>query len=86
MFSRTVRAMGESKHRHEERLSRQRAAERRVDIAYALTAGGTLELGAAGRRITVPVADEVRLGRVLKSEGERVELDLQLSWIAKATD
>ena len=38
-----------------ERLSRQQAAERLIDIAYALTAGGPLELIAAGRRITVPV-------------------------------
>ena len=41
--------------KQDERLSRQQAAERLIDIAYALTAGGPLELIAAGRRITVPV-------------------------------
>jgi amphi-Trp domain-containing protein len=72
--------MSDFKHKEDERLSRQQAAERLVDIAYALTAGGPLELNAAGRRITVPVADELRLGRELKSEGDRVELELELTW------
>ena len=66
----------------DERLSRQEAAERLIDIAYALTAGGPIELNAAGRRITVPVAKELRLERELKSKGDQVELDLQLSWSA----
>ena len=48
------------------RLSRQHAAERLIDIAYALTAGGPLELIAAGRRITVPVDKELRLERWLR--------------------
>ena len=46
--------------KQDERLSRQQAAERLIDIAYALTAGGPLELIAAGRRITVPVDKELR--------------------------
>ena len=49
--------------KQDERLSRQQAAERLIDIAYALTAGGPLELIAAGRRITVPVDKELRLER-----------------------
>ena len=71
--------MSDFKHKDEERLSRQQAAERLVDIAYALTAGRPLELNAAGRRITVPMG-ELRLGRKLKSEGDRVELELDLTW------
>ena len=39
----------------DERLSRQQAAERLIDIAYALTAAGPLELIGVGRRITVPI-------------------------------
>ena len=66
----------------DELLSRQEAAERLIDIAYALTAGGPIELRAAGRRITVPVAKELRLERELKSKGDQVELGLQLSWSA----
>ena len=68
----------------DERLSRQQAAERLIDIAYALTAGGPLELIAAGRRITVPVEKEVRLERRLRANGDRMELKLDLSWSATA--
>ena len=68
--------------RQDERLSRQQAAERLIDIAYALTAGGPLELIAAGRRITVPVDKELRLERWLRSNGDRIELELELSWSA----
>ena len=67
---------------HDERLSRQEAAERLIDIAYALTAGGPLELIAAGRRIRVPVDQDLRLERWLRSNGDRVELQLELSWSA----
>ena len=72
--------MSDRKYKDEERLSRRQAAERLVDIAYALTAGGPLELNAAGRRITVPIANELRLGRELKWEGDRVKLELELTW------
>ena len=68
--------------KQDERVSRQQAAERLIDIAYALTAGGPLDLIAAGRRITVPVGKEVRLERCLRSNGDRVELGLQMSWPA----
>ena len=74
--------MNDFKHTEEERLSRQQAAERLIDIAYALTAGGPIELSAAGRRITVPVPAELRLERALTSKGDQVELELELSWSA----
>jgi amphi-Trp domain-containing protein len=74
--------MSDFTHKEEERLSRQQAAERLIDIAYALTAGGPLELIAAGRRVTVPVANELHLERELKSKGEHVALELELSWSA----
>ena len=76
--------MSDFKHDDEEWLSSRQAAERLVDIAYALTAGGPVELNAAGRRITVPVAKELRLGRGLRSEGDRVALELELSWTIPA--
>jgi amphi-Trp domain-containing protein len=66
----------------DERLSRQQAAERLIDIAYALTAGGPLEVIAAGRRITVPIEKDLRLKRRLTSNGARIELELELSWPA----
>jgi amphi-Trp domain-containing protein len=66
----------------EERLSRQRAAERLVDIAYALTGGDMLGLRRRDRQVSVPVADEVRLTRRCTATGERVEMDVRLSWTA----
>ena len=70
------------KHKEAERLSRQQVAERLIDIAYALTAGGPLELSAAGRRVSVPVPNELHLERELTSTGDQVELQLELSWSA----
>jgi len=65
-----------------ERVSRQRAAERLADIAYALAGGDTLELRHNGQRVAVPVADEVLLIRTSKSTSGRVEVAIQLSWSA----
>ena len=67
---------------HEERVSRGQAAERLVDIAYALTAGGKLELRGAGERLSVRVADEVLLKWQGKATGVQVLVELELSWIA----
>ena len=70
---------------HEEHLSRQQAAERLADIAYALTAGATLELRATHeqQRVNVPVNDEVVLRRrTTTSDGDRVEVEVRLSWSA----
>jgi hypothetical protein len=64
-----------TRHKEEKRLSRQQTAERLIDIAYALTAGGRLELSAAGRRV-IPVANELRLECQLKSKGHQIELEL----------
>ena len=72
--------MSDFKHKEAERLSPQQAAERLIDIAYALTAGGPLELSATGRRITVSIAKELVLERELKSKGDQVELELGLTW------
>ena len=67
---------------HEERLSRRQAAERLADIAYALTAGGTLELRAGGEQLSVRVVDEVLLRWQGEATGDQVLVELQLSWTA----
>ena len=72
--------MSDFKHTQQERLSRQQAAERLIDIAYALTAGGELELSMAGQRVKAAVSNQLDLGRELKSEDGRVELDVALTW------
>jgi amphi-Trp domain-containing protein len=68
--------------KHEQRLTRQQAAERLADIAYALTAGDTLQLRAKGEEVCVKVASEVLLTRETKSNGDRVEIEVGLSWHA----
>ena len=68
-----------STHENSERLTRQHAAERLTDIAYALMTGGPLKLG-PDVQVTGPVADEVMLKRVSKSDDDRVQLALELSW------
>jgi amphi-Trp domain-containing protein len=68
--------------KHEEQVSRQQAAERLADIAYALTAGGTLELRAKGEQVRVPVANEVLVKRETTSNGDRVDVEVVLSWSA----
>jgi amphi-Trp domain-containing protein len=65
---------------YEERVPRQLAAERLADVAYALTGGVTLELRHEGEHVSVPVADEVLLVRRTTSKGDRVEVDVTLSW------
>lgn len=65
---------------HIERVSRQRAAEHLVDIAYALTGGETLELRHDGEHVPVAVAEEVLLIRRSTSNGDRVEVAIELSW------
>jgi amphi-Trp domain-containing protein len=70
---------------HEEHLSRRQAAERLVDVAYALTAGATLELRAHGEYVNVPVADELVLERTSTTDGERVDVNIRLSWSGART-
>lgn len=62
-----------------ERLSRQQAAERLTDLAYALTTGREVELGDDSQRM-VRIPDEILLRRAGKANGEYVELALELSW------
>jgi len=68
-----------STYENSERLSRQQAAERLTDVAYALTTGGELTLN-GDRQVKVPIADEVVLKRIDSATGDRVELELELSW------
>ena len=63
-----------------ERVPRRRAAERLVDIAYALTGGETLELRHDGEQVMVTVADEVLMIRRSTSKDGRVEVAFELSW------
>jgi hypothetical protein len=61
------------------------AAERLIDIAYAPTAGDPLQLSIARRRLKVPVANGLHLERELRSNGDRLELELELTWSGPRT-
>jgi amphi-Trp domain-containing protein len=64
-------------------VSPQQAAECLTDIAYALVAGGPVELTVDHERVTVPLGEEVLLQRDLQSDGDRHRLALRLSWSAE---
>ncbi len=68
--------------KHEERVSRRQAAERLADIAFALTAGETLELRAGGERLKLRVTDDLLLRRRARATGDHVLVELELSWLA----
>jgi amphi-Trp domain-containing protein len=68
--------------KHAEQISRQEAAERLADIAYALTAGGALDLRTHEKQVRVPVANEVCVRRESRSAGGRVEVQVVLTWSA----
>jgi hypothetical protein len=65
---------------YEERLSRQQAAERLADIAYALSVGGTLELRTRGKLVKVPVSDEVFLRRESRTGPDHAAVEVGLTW------
>jgi hypothetical protein len=65
---------------YEERLSRQQAAERLADIAYALSIGGTLELRTRGKLVKVPVSDEVFLRRESRPGPDHAAVEVGLIW------
>jgi len=60
-------------------LSRQEAAERLIDVAYALAAGGKLRLD-DDQEVDLPFAGQVTLERQSTSGGGRTELAIKLSW------
>jgi amphi-Trp domain-containing protein len=67
-------------YRVSDRVTRQQAAEQLMDIAYALAAGAPLEFRLDGRRVSIPLAEEMLLERASQSDGRRIELELELSW------
>ena len=60
-------------------LSRQEAAERLIDVAYALAAGGKLRVD-GDQEVDLPFAGQVTLQRQSTSGGGRTELAIKLSW------
>jgi hypothetical protein len=61
-------------------MSTRDAAEGLTDIAYALVAGETLQLTLGHERLSVPLGDELRMQREMTSNGDRIHLQLRLTW------
>ena len=72
--------MSDFNYRQTDRVSRQQAAERLIDLAYALTVGRPLEVKLDAERMRVPIADQVVFERESKSNNNRFALGLELSW------
>jgi hypothetical protein len=53
---------------------------RRAPLAYALTVDPPLELTVGEEHIGVPTSDELLMEGKVTAEGERVRLELELSW------
>ena len=78
--------MPDFKHKEKTRVSRQEAAERLVDLAYTLVTGRPLELSVDGEKVRVQVPERLVFERESKSEGDCVELDVELSWSSGAPE
>jgi amphi-Trp domain-containing protein len=72
-----------SEFERDDHVSRQQAAERLTDIAYALTAAGRLKLD-GDQEISVPAVDEIVMKRAGRSNRDRVEIELTLSWSTRS--
>lgn len=72
--------MNDMQHMETTHVLRKEAADKLADIAYSLVTGGPIEFTINGERVSVPIAEGVRLRRALKSEGDDVQLEIQLSW------
>jgi hypothetical protein len=78
--------MRDLKRTDRDRVSPRQAAERLTDIAYALAAGGPLELIVDHERLSVPLGDVLRMRRDLSTDGERVDFEQRLSWSESGGD
>src|SRR5215211_2673168 len=63
---------------HEQRVSRQQAAERLRDVAYALVSGSAVALRLDGRQVRVPDADELVLRWGTRSADGAFALELEV--------
>ena len=72
-----------SEFERDDHVSRQQAAERLTDIAYALTAAGRLKLD-CDQEISVPAVDQIVMKRAGRSNSDRVEIELTLSWSTRS--
>ncbi len=61
-------------------LGRQETARWLADLAKAIGEGGTVEVPLAGPTVTLELPEEFRCEAELELDGEKVELELELTW------
>ena len=61
-------------------LGRQETARWLADLAKAIGDGGTVEVPLAGPTVTLELPEEFRCEAELELDGEKVELELELTW------
>jgi hypothetical protein len=66
--------------KHTERLSRQQAAERLTDVAYALVVRSPSALQIDGQRVAVPNAEELLVQWDVGYADGRLQLEMVVHW------
>lgn len=66
--------------KHIERISRQQAAERLTDVAYALVVGSPVTLQIDGERVLVPDAEELLVQWDVAYADGRLQLQMEVRW------
>ena len=70
--------------KHTERITRQQAAERLTDVAYAMVVRSPVTLQIDGERVVVPDAEELLVHWDVSCDDGRLQLQLDLHWPAAA--
>jgi amphi-Trp domain-containing protein len=68
--------------KHTERISRQQAAERLTDVAYAMVVRAPVTLRIDGERVVVPDAEELLVDWDISCADGRLELQMEVHWPA----
>jgi hypothetical protein len=68
--------------KHTERISRQQAAERLTDVAYAMVVRAPVTLQIDGERVVVPDAEELLVDWDVSCADGRLELQMGVRWPA----
>jgi amphi-Trp domain-containing protein len=68
--------------KHTERISRQQAAERLTDVAYAMVVRAPVTLQIDGERVVVPDAEELLVDWDVSCADGRLELQMEVRWPA----
>jgi amphi-Trp domain-containing protein len=68
--------------KHTERISRQQAAERLTDVAYAMVVRAPVTLQIDGERVVVPDAEELLVDWDVSCADGRLQLRMEVRWPA----